>query len=165
MFGCVLKYRGPVPKIARRERNKIQKEGFEYALTYWHGKFREKHFTHAGATEYKYLPRSGERGHGRKFKGSYNQQKLRKFGHTRPLEFSGESRQLTRTLKIKATSKSGRCILNARKFNFRNPKSKIDMRDEMTRVSDPERTVLAEEFQDYISGRFNRIMASETVNI
>lgn len=166
MFGAVLKYEGPTPKIATRKKNEIYKEGFVAALTIWHAKFSDKHFTNAGATEYRYTPRSGERGSKRKFKGSYSARKLKKFGHTRPLEFSGESRRRVRaSQKIKATSKGGRCILSAPALNFRNPKSPINMREEVTRVSPRERTELAAEFGDYIRGRFQRISDKETVNI
>ena len=46
------------------------------------------------ARNYRYAKRSGERGSGRKFRGSYTERKLKLFGHTRPLELSGEGKRL-----------------------------------------------------------------------
>jgi len=162
MFGAVLKYRGATPKMAARERNAIQKDAFIETLTYWHTHHRQKHFTNAGAVEYGYLPRSGDRGSRRKFVGSYTQRKLLKFGHTRPLEFSGASRALSANRNVKATSKTARCIISAPALNFRNPKSPIRMREEMTRVSPAERIELVNHFEEYMLERFNKITASET---
>jgi hypothetical protein len=165
MFGAVLKYSGATPKLAARQRNAVQKEAFAYALKFWHAKYRDKHFTNAGATEYGYTPRKGERGSGRRFKGSYTAYKLKKMGHTRPLEFSGRSRALAARENVTSTSKGGRARINAPALNFRNRFSQINMRDEMTRVSDAERSALTREFGDYLTGRFARLTAKETVTI
>lgn len=165
MFGAVLKYRGAVPKIAAKRRNVIYKEGFTLALTFWHFQFRPKHFTHAGAREYKYTPRKGESGSGRKFKGSYTARKLKQFGHTRPLEYSGTSKALSSQQNIKATSKGGRAIIRAPALNFRHPNSEIRMRDEMTRVSDAERQKLATQYETYVTAGFNRLTESETKTV
>ncbi len=57
------------------------------------------------------------------------------FGHTRPLEFSGETRNKVRAASINATNKMGRAAYpGASKFNFRHPKSKIRMNEEFTRL-------------------------------
>lgn len=163
MFGAVLKYRGATPKLAARVRNQVQKEGIEKSLSHWHAHMRPKHFTHEGAREYGYTPRQGERGSQHRFKGSYTQRKLQKFGHTRPLEFSGTSKALSANKNIKATSKGGRCKINAPALNFKHPNSTIVMRDEMTRVTRAEASEIAEQvFQPFMAQRFEQLTASAT---
>jgi len=124
----------------------------------WHSEMRPKHFTVAGAAEYGYLPRQGEPGNPYRggFWASYTGRKLRKHHHRSPLKYSGELEQLSRARRIDTTvfrTKSRMRVImpGARKANFRNPASKIDMREELTRVSEQEQVRLAE--------RHNRTMA------
>jgi hypothetical protein len=114
----------------------------------YHRAFMAKHFTHAGAREYGYAPRKGERGApgSKGFRRSYTGRKLRQKGHTLPLVWSGESRTLARVRDVRATSKGCRIVIHANKLNFRNPKSEINMRDEVTRVSDMEARVVMRDF-------------------
>jgi hypothetical protein len=165
LFGAVISYRGATPKLALRKRNEVYKAGYVWTLTHWHREMRPKHFTHAGATEYRYAPRRGERGGGRRFEGSYTQRKLKKYGHTRPLEFTGESKRASADLKIKATSKGGRCILSTPRLNYRHPDSQVRAREEMTRVSDREVAVLARVFEDYVAAEFARLTDKTTVTV
>jgi hypothetical protein len=112
-----------------------------WAGRYWDQTFREKHFTSAGATEYGYTPREGERGNpsSKGFRRSYTGRKLRKFGHTRPLEYTGESRRRTRSPRIVATAKRGEALVRIKMdspgLNRRYSGSRINMRQEMTTVS------------------------------
>ena len=113
------------------------------ALVYHHQKHIPKHFTAAGAEEYKYMARKGDkmpRGT-KRFNRSYVGRKLKKYGHTRPLEFSGTSKRLTRVRDVRVTSKRGRLILPPG-FNRKHPKSRIRMRDEITAVPTSEEAVL-----------------------
>jgi hypothetical protein len=165
-FQALIKYRGPVPSIALRKRNEIFKAGYLYLLLYWHEHFREKHFTHAGAREYGYTPRVGEAGSGRKFAGSYTERKLKKHGHTRPLEFSGETRRrAAQTPNVRATSKSARLRLDVPALNFKHPKSKVLARSEMIRISPAEQVILAREFEEFVVGAFNRLPDTEQTTI
>ena len=156
---------GPMPKELIKRLPKFKKEAFIEAGKLWHRHYRPKHFTLKGAREYGYAPRSGERGSGRGFKGSYTARKLKKFGHTRPLVYTGESAQLARILDVRGTSKGSRTIIHARGFNRRNPKSEINMRDEMTRISDRE----AQQLTGFIGRMMNRemgkllVVRSETI--
>lgn len=129
--------RGAVPGVAKRELNTMLKAAWEETGVHWHRSMRPKHFTHAGAREYGYTPRKGERGAAgtKGFRQSYTGRKLKRFGHTLPLVYTGESRELTRIRDVRATSKGVRIVMNAPKLNFRSRHSTINMRDEMTRIS------------------------------
>ena len=50
--------------IAKRELNNILRGAWFKVGQFWHRRFRPKHFTHRGATEYGYAPRQGERSAG-----------------------------------------------------------------------------------------------------
>ncbi len=155
MLDIILTKRGPVPTMLKRELNNCHRDAMHHAGTFWHENFREEHFTNRGATKYGYTPRSGERGreHPGGFRRSYTGKKLRAKGHTRPLEWSGESRQKSRTPRIVATAKKGeakvRVIMNVPGLNRRYAGSPIDMRAELVRVIPAE----AEQIGD-ITGRF-----------
>lgn len=115
------------------------KAGWSRVAFYWHEHYREKHFSQEGAREYNYSPRAGEPGNERKkFWSSYTGRKIRKWGHRRPLEWSGESHHRAREVRFDATSNGVTIRLNTPVFNFRGPNSKIDMRAEMTAVTEQE---------------------------
>lgn len=95
-------------------------------------------FTREGITRYGLLPRVGDTGSGRRFRGSYTAYKVKKHGHKDPLRFSSEGRdEAIRTERIKAT-RYGVTISLPRKFNRNNPKSKINMTDEVRSVTQGE---------------------------
>ena len=69
---------------------------------------------------------------------------VKRLGHNRPLEFTGEGRMLAMgPAKIRGTNKA-RVVLPSLKFNFRHPKSRISMRDEITRVLPDEARTLVD---------------------
>lgn len=137
MLGFEIKYTGH--PLTRRDFNDMKRRTFDVIGRTWHRDMLAKHFSHAGAREYGYRPRKGMPGnpHPQGFDRSYSGRKLRAMGHTRPLEYSGEGRRLARIQDIRVTSKRVRVIL-PRKFNRRNPHSQIDMREELTTVSEGE---------------------------
>lgn len=75
----------------------------------WHRFLLPKHFTHAGATEYGYAPRTR----------LYTLRKRKKWGHTYPLVWSGATKQAAlRTQDVKATSKGAVVTLRGIKKYF-----------------------------------------------
>lgn len=134
------------PGIVLKNLNTLKKKVFMLMGIFWHDNLRQKHFTKAGAREYKYAPRRGDRGNiGRKgFRHTYQARKLRTKGHTRPLVYSGESEGRTRVRDVRSTSKGVRVVLNVPTLNLKNPLTKIDMRQEMTVISDREVPLLVE---------------------
>jgi hypothetical protein len=116
----------------------------------WHLEMRPKHFTKEGAKEYFYEPRQGESQGtgGKKFWSSYTGQKKRKFGHTLPLVWTGETRDMSRTANITATSRGVRIKYSLpMHVNFTPKGHRHPMVQEFLAVSDRERTELGDLFQ------------------
>lgn len=137
MIKITFREQGPTPRGMARHLRRVEKMMWQNLGEFWHKTMRPKHFTHAGAREYGYRPRKGERGnpHPKGFARSYTGRKLKKFGHTLPMVFTGESRSLTGIRDVRATSKGTRVVMRARGLNRRNRHSNINMREEMTRIS------------------------------
>ena len=132
----------------------------------WHNDLRPKHFTHQGAREYGYAPRSGARGSGRRFAGSYTQRKLKKFGHTKPLVYTGEGEALTRVRVISSNVKRVQVKMTAaRKFNFRNPFSNIKMAEELRATSKGDVQKMTNEKAKRLVHHLNRITKTKTTKI
>ena len=106
----------------------------------WLTVYLPRHFGNQATRRYGYTPRSGERGSGRPFKGSYTQHKLRTHGHTRPLEYTGGSRRSAETNnRATSTINSASAVMpGARGYNRRYSGSKINMNQELTRVLEEE---------------------------
>ena len=136
-----------MPGLSKRQGHELTRRTFNDLGIYWHKKLRLKHFTHAGAREYKYTPRSGEQYPfgSKKFWASYTGRKKRRFGHTNPLQYTGLSKRLTRLRIVRPTRNGVKVVLRARAFNFRNSHSRINMRKEATTISDREIPLLERE--------------------
>ena len=157
-----MKWSGPTPRIAKRRMNHIIKAANRDMGIFWWRMMRAKHFTHAGAREYGYTPRKGERGSGRAFRGSYTAQKLRAFGHTKPLVFTGTSEKLAGIRDVRATFKKTRVVIHARALNFRSAGSQVDMRAEMTAISVKDASRLVRVKEKSLMARLRQIRATET---
>lgn len=139
----------------------LRKRFAEASLPSWeetgrqfHLEMRPARFTHKHATEAGYTPRTKK----------YTLHKLRKFGHTYPLVFSGEVRRLVATAHItarrgigSANNRGGVQIAypGARKLNRYNPLSQVRMAEEFRRVTDREATTLGRAWETRFSRRFN----------
>lgn len=148
-FTATIVYRGAVPgPVKPSEWNDFIRETFREMGNHWHANMRRKHFTRAGATEYNYAPREGERGNipEEGFRASYTGQKLRRFGHTRPLVKTGESEKATRRRDVRATAKKRRARvevhLHAPRLNWRNPHSNAHPSKEVKTISGGEKKKL-----------------------
>lgn len=129
------------PGMKKSEFNRGLKGAWAEAGEHWHRRFLKKHFANAATREYSYRPRQGEAGnpHPKGFKRSYTGKKLKKYGHTRPLELTGTGRAMAeKNHDVRSTSKGVRVVMRAPVFNFRSKKSLINMRNELTTVSAPE---------------------------
>jgi hypothetical protein len=128
--------------------------------TMWVREFRPKHFTEAGAHEYGYAPRVGESGRmSRKaFDKTYTGYKLRHYGHVDPLKYSGKSETATKAATINAIAtkdRSGVTIkMNAPALNFRRKGSPINMRREMTELSENEKGLMTAELKNMLVRAF-----------
>jgi len=141
MIGSIrIRFHGPVPgsaNLTQREWNALKKEAFNQVGLWWFRECRPKHFTAAGATEYAYAPRVGERGRpGPKgFKQSYTGRKLKDKGHTRPLVYTGKSMADAAKGRVEPTFKRVRVIMNVPTLSLRPRGGQIDMQSELRRLS------------------------------
>jgi len=159
MFEIALHKSGPVPSVLKRELNNCHRDAMAWAGRFWDQEYREGHFANAATRKYDYAPRQGEPGRTvRNFKRSYTGKKLRLHGHTRPLEFSGESRRRTRNPRIVATAKKGeakvRVVMNSPGLNRRYAGSSIDMRAELTRVIPVEGEAIGRQTSRFLQKRY-----------
>lgn len=149
-----IRYTGIIGMKKVEFRNTFIKPMYEQMGKHWMVNIRPKHFTHAGAREYGYEPRSGEKKSGKSFKRSYTGRKLRKKGHTRPLEYSGELKRDSGFSRFSHGVGRMRILLpRARKANFRHPKSNIDMRAELTAISRGDNIELVRLGNRYLTAR------------
>lgn len=150
---------GATPGLLKRELNNILRECWFAVGTHWLLKFRPKHFTRAGAREYGYTPRKPDYEARKKRAAMTANIKLRKAsgtwvsgsrarGEPEPLVWSGQSREDTKFGRVSATKNGVRITMNAPRLNWRNPNSRINPRDELTRISDAEQKTLMSVFQE-----------------
>ena len=130
-------------------------------------RYLPERFKPPGGRRLKYLPRAGEIRVGLpktdpKAYRKYAPRKQRILRHDDPLVFSGVGRNLALrgAQKVKVTSKSIRILL-PRKFNLRNPRSRISMSDEIRRVTDRE----AKELSGFLVKQIERELAREMGSI
>jgi len=143
MIEVTVTERGPTPKLMLRQLNDVARAVAAELGDYWHRNYLPKHFTHAGATEYGYAKRNRR----------YEMRKLKTEGHTYPLvgprNRKGElhSKDMMRIRDIRATAKKGeakvRVVLHMPHLNYRPAGGRIDMRQEITTVSQREADQLA----------------------
>lgn len=118
-----------------RRLQQSQRHALESMAREWHATYLPLHFLESAYARYGYYKRKGmgmdpsARGYSRQ----YAARKLRQMKHNRPLVFSGEGEMQSRVLKLRSTSKMAKVVLPS-KFNYKHPKSRIVMRDELTKV-------------------------------
>jgi hypothetical protein len=135
----------------------------------WHLEMRPKHFTKQGALEYYYEPRQGEQTgtSGKRFWSSYTGRKLKKFGHTLPLVWSGETRAASGTAKITATSRGVRiAYAGMPPIHMYKPKTRRrSVQDDFLYVSPAEITELNRHFQIVLARALRSYNRSSTRRI
>lgn len=150
---------GAVPRGLRRGMGGAIKAAYEATGLLWQQKFLPKHFETVAYKEYGYEPRAGLRPgdpKGKWFWRSYVGRKIRYLGHNRPLVYSGKSRERALAGRVIATKKEGRVTIPAPALNRlpgqkarqagRPVRSQIDMRWEVTRISEREKPPMIRAF-------------------
>lgn len=146
MAKFTIRDRGATPRGMARRLNAHKKICWDDTAVLFHTEMRDKRFTHAHARAAGYAPRT--------FK--YQQRKLKKWGHTYPLQWSGTTRRNVRAARISSTSNGARvAYAGARVFNFRNPKMKANMAIEFTTITQAEADQLAANFDRVLDQRLN----------
>lgn len=112
----------------------------------WIDKFLPIHFTNAANSRYGYTARSQYYRYRKRQKAEIGG--FRAIGEDKPLVWSGRSRERAKMARAEAKAPSSRSayvdiIIDAPALNFKPTGSTIDMRDEVTRVIQPEIDELA----------------------
>lgn len=151
--------RGNVPRNMKKAFNAAAKAAWFQTAKHFHSEMRDARFTPSHATEAGYTARKGQNlPQGSKaWKRSYYGRKFSSqkhgggIGKADPLVFTGNTRRAVRTASITSTSKGGKAAYSgARVFNFRHPKSKVNMADEFRRITPRESIKLAFQFDKYL---------------
>jgi hypothetical protein len=143
------------------------KKSWENAGRFFHLNLRDKRFTKEHALKAGYTLRKGEdKGtNSKEFFRSYTGRKLKKYGHTRPLEFSGGTRSAMRAANISSTSSGARVAYpGARLFNYRNPFSNptMNLNLEFRKILPEEAVQIAKQIESEIDSNWVFNNASRT---
>ena len=148
-----IRERGPTPRRFRKSMTKAKRHGWQESARFFHSDLRDRRFTKQHART---------AGYGRRSRG-YTNQKKRRFGHTRPLEFSGDLRRRVRLGRIEATTKVGRAKYpGGQKLNLRNQHSNLNLRLEFTTLTRREATQTAKVFDGEVDRRLKLDKTTET---
>jgi hypothetical protein len=148
--------RGATPRGMKRVFNAAQKEAWRDVAWEFHANYRDKRFTPEHAIAAGYTRRKGEMipRDTKAFRQSYIGRKLRMFGHTNPLQFTGDTRRAVKFASVSSTSKGGKAAYSgARVFNFRPPRSKVRMAEEFRRITPQEAIELGKYFDERLDLR------------
>lgn len=127
----------------------------------WNRLYKHLHFGPDAAQRYNYAPRSGERKDALPAKGSYTHKKLRLYGHTNPLQFTGRGmREALTTNAASVVKRRGGAYRSRatlpRVFNLRNPAGVTNPSKEITTVLRAEMAVLNRLADDKARAEFRR---------
>jgi hypothetical protein len=157
---ATIRDRGTTPRGMRKAYSAASREAWFATAVQFHTVYRDRRFTNEHALEAGYGRRKGEllaRGT-KAFQRSYTGRKLRMFGHTRPLEFTGETRNKMRAASISSTRNMGRAAYpGASKFSFKHPKSKIRMHEEFRRILPREASELGEYYDEQLDAKLKQL--------
>lgn len=155
-----------LPKVARgmmKALTEAKREAWRAVGEHFHSTMRDKRFTTEHARKAGYYLRKGEGmpQDSKRWRASYTGRKFATHGHTRPLEFSGDTRRAVRTARITFTGNGTRIAYpGARTFNFRNKASRIRMNEEFRRVTREEQVELAGVFDRRLEQVLQRLQAT-----
>jgi hypothetical protein len=146
------------------EFRELSKQAAGDGAYHWHRKILPQHFTNAASTRYGYTPRIGERGRsgGTKFARTYTGRKLRLYGHSRPLVWTGESMLRALVPAVRRTARGAKAVIHSPGFNRRPKGGLINMRSELERFTVPENEEVAKVCE---AGLTNRIKSLQTTEI
>lgn len=149
-MAITIRDRGPVKRGRRRAFGNASKLAWATTAEYFHEHLRDRRFTPEHAQAAGYARRKGELqpAGSKSFRRSYTGRKQKRFGHTNPLQFTGETRRrIASEFNITSTKKGGKIAYRgASKFSFRHPRSRVRMNEEFRRLIPSEIETLADVF-------------------
>ena len=156
ILSMTIEQRGAGAATAAARRNALR-NAFAYIAGLWDKLFKMRRFQAGATARYSLAPRMGDRGSGRKFKGSYVEAKIRRrvngdgkraSGENKPFVWSGDSRDRVRQqhkIVAKAASHTrayAENIFDVPTFNLTPKGGRIKLREEFERVIEEERRLL-----------------------
>jgi len=118
------------PDVMVKEIRAQAKEVLKSLAKYWHRRYLPKHFTTAGAAEYRYKPRSRK----------YEIRKIKTAGHKRPLEFTGTLRKMVtgRRAEPTGTAKAVSLRIKVPRYTYFKRSGQPDKVEELLAMSQSE---------------------------
>lgn len=138
--------------MSKADTNRMLKQELHKLGRFYHANYAKKHYTRAGAREYNYTPRSRK----------YNYAKQRLLKHSIPLVFTGRTRELAKSKNVRATRKWVQVTMPIRAVNFKPRNSRVNMREEVERVSENERKTIQDRFNTKMEGRIRSFVRQKT---
>lgn len=139
------------PELVAKEFRKIVKAQLQEIGKLWHKGFLPLHFARGARQRYNYAPRSKR----------YERRKLRKFGHTKPLVFTGRmERELKRRHQVTGTGRSVKVRMKAPPYAKYHNKLR-----EVTVTTQQEATVLAHELHDRVIRAIEQLRENRKVEV
>jgi len=153
-------WKGTIPGAYSKSewRNEILKPAWKELGEWFHQERIPIRFTNQAKSLLNLEPRRGEQPgiSFKAFKRSYTGRKVSYKKHRKPFVWSGETeRDATRIRDVRSTSNGVKIVLHVRKLNFRNPKSKIRMNEEIRRVGESEYPMIQRKFNAAIQRRID----------
>ena len=124
----------------------------------WHRNTLPQHFEPAAASKYRYQQRTPK----------HEAEKLKRFGHQRPLVFTGTlAAQVKRIARINATGKGVRVVMRGPRYLYmrRKDQKQPDKAKELTRTTNAELTSLSRMIHDRLKRRLSETASTETTRI
>ena len=131
--------------IKQREANAGLRAVWQRVGETWHKKHRPMHFTRSAYSRYNYDRRNKR----------YTKAKRAKWGHVKPLTYSGKSKAATDKATIVSTPKGVKIKMGAGNLTQRNPKSNINMEAELLKVNAQEQREYATLMQTALDRMIN----------
>lgn len=154
---------GPIRGM-KRAFGRVKKDAFAVTADKFHKTNTAKRFTAEHAAKAGYAARKGQllSPHSKAFARSYYGRKLRSrfgggVGQALPLVYSGTTRARARTPRLEANSKGATLRFNTPALNFKHPKSRVNMRDEFTRILPEEQRGAVAEMRRQLAARIRRL--------
>jgi len=144
--------------IRKRDANAALKQEWARVGKTWHKKFVPLHFTRTAYSRYNYQKRTK----------AYTRQKRKKWGHVKPLTWSGTTQKaITAAPTIKSSANkvtidmAAGNLLNTRKGKYQKAKP-IDKRAELLRVTRAEQNELSDQMQRGLDDRIRKHFHQKT---
>lgn len=117
-----------------QELRRAVKQQLQAVADAWHSNILPRHFKRGAKQRYGYQER----------KASYNKRKEKRYGHRRPLEYTGQlKRQVLRKARISGTSKRATVSMDAPRYMYQYKPGAPDKAAEITAVTQDEAESMA----------------------